>query len=124
MKNFLLATLGSLVLLTSADAANAQDRGQRGPQSGYGNNGYNDRGRDNDDHSRYRGYDQGSWRMRNGNYWNGDRRMSPADYQRWRRYQQRRQLGRRDWAYQQGVRDGRRSAYGNRRGGNCGNGRW
>lgn len=124
MKNFLLAALGSLALLAGASTAQAQDRGSRGgPQSGYDNRG----GWNNDDDNRYRGYDQGSWRMRHGNYWNGNRRMSPAEYQRWRRYQQYRQGNRsgnrQGWAYQQGVRDGRRQAARNNRG-NCGNGRW
>ena len=130
MKNFLLAAFGSLALLTVASSVQAQDRGQRGPQSGY-DNGYNNNGNGNrggwndDDDNRYRGYDQGSWQARNGNYWNGNRRMSPAEYQRWRRYQQYRQRNRQDWAYQQGVRDGRRQANGNNRGGGrCGNGRW
>jgi hypothetical protein len=131
MKNLLLSAATSLVLILGGASAQAQDRGYRGPQPGYGyGGGYNsnrsygrddrwgdrnDRCDDNDDR-RYRDYNQGSWQMHNGNYWNGNRRMSPAEYQRWRRWQQSRGRGRQDWAYEQGVRDGRRQSYGNRRG--------
>ena len=128
MKSFLLAAAATLAILAAgAPTAHAQDRGSRGPQqSGYGNynNNNNDRWGDDDDR-RYQGYDRGSWRYDNrGYYANGPRRMSPAEYQRWRRYQQYRGAGngrRQNWAYQQGVRDGRRQ--GNRGCGN-GNGRW
>lgn len=112
MKNFLFAALGSLALLAGTATAQAQDRGQRGPQSSY-QNGSRDWNNNNHNTPHYN----------NGRH-NGHRRMSHADAMRMRRYQQhRRHSGNRNWAYQQGARNGRNSSYGNNRG-RCGNGRW